>query len=276
MKLRSEILLKELLLFFLTLGSAIFVAYRTVFNFNKERAVVQPIEFSWATILVFIGSFAILSLIMSRFPKLAGVILRIFFLLIIFAGIQISLASILPVPWDLLLALGIIAIMYLWPSVGIHNFAIILSLAGIAAILGLSITPLIGLFILVGLSAYDIIAVYWTGHMVKMAKAMVSSGSVFGFLIPQRWEGFLARRSNIKIGEELMILGSGDVALPAIFASSLVSRSLIDALVVTLFAAGGLFITHLLFVNQPQRRAMAALPPIATMSIIGYAITLLL
>ncbi|MDP2647941.1 MAG: presenilin family intramembrane aspartyl protease [Candidatus Yanofskybacteria bacterium] len=276
MKIRSDILSKELLLFVLTLAVAFFVTYQTIFSFSIERAVVQTIEFSWLTGLVFVLFFAIISIVMSRFPRVARGIFRVFFFLIIFAGVQISLASILPMPWDLLLALSTVAAMWLWPSVGVHNIAVVLAIGGIAAVLGMSITPLIGLFILAILSIYDIIAVYATGHMVKMAQTMVSSGSVFGFLIPVQWKGFFAARSQVKVGEEFMILGSGDVALPAIFACSVLSISIQGALIVGLFASGGLFITHLLFVNQPQRRAMAALPPIATMSIIGYAVTLLI
>ena len=73
-----------------------------------------------------------------------------------------------------------------------------------------------------------------------------------------------------------MILGSGDIGLPLMFAASLVSTSLWAAVVVALFSVIGLFVTHVLFLNQQQRRPMAALPPIATMAIIGYLVALML
>ena len=69
-----------------------------------------------------------------------------------------------------------------------------------------------------------------------------------------------------------MILGSGDVILPLLLAASLVRISVSQAAVVVVFACLGLLITNLLFTSQKTRRPMAALPPIAAMSIIGYLV----
>ena len=73
-----------------------------------------------------------------------------------------------------------------------------------------------------------------------------------------------------------MILGSGDIGLPVVLASSVAGYSLDDAIIVAIFSLAGLFLTHLIFVNQRERKPMAALPPIATMSIIGYLVSLLM
>jgi len=48
-----------------------------------------------------------------------------------------------------------------------------------------------------------------------------------------------------------------------------------QAVITSLFSLIGLFITHLIFVNQKSRRPMAALPPIATLTIIGYLVSLI-
>ena len=81
---------------------------------------------------------------------------------------------------------------------------------------------------------------------------------------------------NVTPGEGFMILGSGDVALPLVLAASLVRTSLTQASVVAVFSLLGLILTHLIFTNQATRRPMAALPPIAAMSIIGYLVTSML
>ena len=69
-----------------------------------------------------------------------------------------------------------------------------------------------------------------------------------------------------------MILGSGDIGLPVVLASSVARYSLNAAIIVAVFSLAGLFFTHLIFVNQRERKPMAALPPIATMSIVGYLV----
>jgi presenilin-like A22 family membrane protease len=73
-----------------------------------------------------------------------------------------------------------------------------------------------------------------------------------------------------------MILGSGDVGLPLILATSLVGLYVSEAVIVAAFSLVGLFLTHMIFINQEVRRPMAALPPIATMAIIGYVVAVLI
>jgi presenilin-like A22 family membrane protease len=72
-----------------------------------------------------------------------------------------------------------------------------------------------------------------------------------------------------------MILGSGDIGLPVLLVSSVAQYSVYDAIIAAIFSLAGLFLTHLIFVNQRERKPMAALPPIATMSIIGYFVSLI-
>jgi len=122
------------------------------------------------------------------------------------------------------------------------------------------------------------VAVYVTKHMVTMARKMVEGGAIFGFLIPFEFKGFFygKNEAQAKVGENFMILGSGDIGLPLIFAASLVRISLASAIITAAFSVLGLFLTHIIFINQEKRRAMAALPPIATLTIIGYLITQLL
>lgn len=74
-----------------------------------------------------------------------------------------------------------------------------------------------------------------------------------------------------------MILGSGDIIMPLILASSVAGlHGLAGGLTVILFSMAGLFLTFWLFVSQRTRRPMAALPPIAVMAIIGYLASLIL
>jgi presenilin-like A22 family membrane protease len=114
--------------------------------------------------------------------------------------------------------------------------------------------------------------------MVRIAQGMIQSGAIFGFVIPPNFKSFFAHRreAQARIGEDFMILGSGDIGLPVIFVSTLVRQSLHEAIFVGVFALIGLLCTHILFMSQSKRQPMAALPPIATLTILGYVISLLL
>ena len=273
-RLRSDIFIKELLLFWITLGVGMLTAYRSIFQVG-QRVSIEPVEFSWGTVAIMVISFFVVSRLITRKPRWGAILLRVFMFLIVFSGIQLVLATFVSWSINLIVSLLLTLAMWYWPRVITHNVAMSLALAGIAAVIGLSITPIVGLFVLATLSLYDIIAVYRTGHMVQLARTMIASGAVFGFIIPRRWHNFFLFRDQARIGDEFMVLGSGDIALPVMFVCSVVTHSLISAAIVGLFASLGLLLTHLIFVNQSQRRAMAALPPIAMMTILGYAVSLL-
>ena len=201
--------------------------------------------------------------------------------LIVFSGTNAIVNSVLDTPWGVWATFLIVAGFLYFKNVLIHNIGIILAVAGVGSLLGSVIFPGTVVIIMVILSFYDIIAVYVTGHMIKMAKIMMKSGAVFGFIIPSQMSGFFFHKGEAQAqagtgGDQFMILGSGDVGLPVVLASSVARYSLAGAIIVAVFSLAGLFITHLIFVNQKERKPMAALPPIATMSIVGYLISLVL
>lgn len=276
MLVRFSFFVKELILFALAMAAGIFVAYHYSFA-TLNTVIIQPLQFSWVNLVILIGTFLGLSYILSHFRKLAGFAFRIFLFLIIVSGSQLFFASFIQGPWDLVLALFLGLANILFPDALLHNLGMILGISGVASLLGLSVTPITAVIIVATLSVYDIIAVYRTRHMVHLAKNMVHSKAIFGFLIPVRTHDlFVSLRNGPAIQERFLILGSGDIGLPIMLAASLVTTSLSGAILVGIFAAGGLFVTHLLFVNQKHRQAMAALPPIATASIIGFFISLVL
>ena len=148
----------------------------------------------------------------------------------------------------------------------------VIAIAGIGALFGLTVTPLFAVILLAVLSIYDIIAVYKTKHMISMAKAMIESKAIFGFVIPSKLKLVTERLNNVTPGDNFMILGSGDIVMPLILTSSVAKTSLAGSVIVLIFSLAGLFLTHLIFTNQNKKRPMAALPPIAALSIIGYLI----
>lgn len=265
--------MKELLLFAAAMAAGLFIAYHYG-TYAPDTIVVEPLQFSWQNLAIIIGSFLFFSFVLARFRHVAGFSFKFFLVLVTIAGSQLFFAAFLESPWDLAAAIFLGVLMIGGRRIITHNSGIILGIAGVSALLGLSITPIAALIFISVLSVYDIISVYKTRHMVQLAENMLHSGAVFGFLIPLKYSDFFMKIEDNTFRDRCMILGSGDIGLPIMFASSLVTTSLSDALIVAVFSAIGLFGTHLLFVNQGQRRAMAALPPIATASIVGYLLTI--
>lgn len=274
---RSQLSLfaKEAILFGLTLALGLYTAYRHSFYFGN-LAQSGTIDFT-STDFIILSVTTAAVLFASRRKRAAHYLFKIFLVLVVFSGSQVVLGTFVPSPWNLAVAV-FLTLLFASGKVLFHNLGIIFGIGGIGAIFGLSISVEFGLVLLAALSVYDIVAVYITKHMVALARGMIESGAVFGFLIPSEFKGFFYSRNEARagLGESFMILGSGDIGLPLIFVSSLVSISLLSAVITSVFSLLGLFLTHILFMNQVKRRAMAALPPIATMTIIGYFISLLI
>ncbi|HZZ99244.1 MAG TPA: presenilin family intramembrane aspartyl protease [Candidatus Paceibacterota bacterium] len=270
---------KELILFGATLALGLATAYRYL-AFVSAQPILQVPSFS-VTDIVILAALITGFIVVLQFRRVSQVFLWLMLILVIFAGTIIVFDSFFNPTWDLLAAVVMLTLFFWRRSVLMHDIAIGVSLAGIGAAIGVGITPDLAIIFLLLLSFYDIIAVYKTKHMVKMAEGMLRSGAIFGFIIPSEFSSFLSHHKNAReeIGQRtqrFMLLGSGDIGLPIIFVSSLVRQSLAEAIVVAIFAVAGVMLTHILFVNQPHRRAMAALPPIATMCLVGYVVALLL
>jgi len=270
---RFSLFLKELFLFGFTQLIGLFSAFRL----SKTIAILTPPNFDLSSFFIFIIIFVFFIYLAYRFSNKAGVFYKIILAMIIFSGSQTIFSLILPITISTVLGILLSYLALTKKIVLIHNIAISLSIAGISSIFGLTIKPISAIIILIVLSFYDIIAVYKTKHMVKMAQHMIQAGAIFGIVLPLKVGGWFENLKNVQPGEQFMILGSGDIAMPLILISSAAANFGLGAgVVVMLFSFIGLFLTHLLFVLQKERRPMAALPPIATMTIIGYLVSLVL
>lgn len=270
---KLQLFVKELILFSATLGVGLYAAHQYLFKLATfyEKPVLQFTFMDVVVLAIIVGAV----FLVSRHKRAAHISFRLFLILVVFSGTQVVFGSFASSPWDLLFALIFTILFTRFRNVLTHNVGMIFGIAGIGAVFGLSISLQVGLVLLVALSFYDVFAVYVTKHMVTMARSMIESGAVFGFLIPSEFKGFLydKKEARAEVGHNFMILGSGDVGLPLVFVTSVISTSLSAAMITGLFSLAGLFVTHLLFVNQVQRRPMAALPPIATLTIVGYLIS---
>ncbi|MDP1629518.1 MAG: presenilin family intramembrane aspartyl protease [bacterium] len=262
----------EAVLFAATQGIGLWTAVQAK-NLFKETGIEAP-GVSWWVFLVYFAAATAFLLLFIRFIRRSGAVLKIFFAFSLFFGMQIVAGFVLPGILAILAPLGLVIIYFLSPFVWLHNFILIISIAGIGGLLGLNLNPRGVIVILAILALYDYWAVYKTKHMVKMAKAFVKESVIPAIILPLDFHGFKKRAKEVKPGGEFYLLGSGDLIFPLILASSALSIGLINAVFVSAFSLLGLFIVHLIFVFQEKRAPMPALPPIAAMSILGLLVSL--
>ncbi len=278
---------KEALLFTFTQILGILVAIR-LSKFLKDLKI-EPEPVSIFNFLIY---FIIITLAILVFLKISkkgtGVVLQIFFVLAVFSGLDILFGVFIGEPGALILAIGLIVLRFIKPTVLIHNLIIIGGLAGIGGMLGSTLFPRDAIILLIILAIYDVIAVYKTKHMVKMADAMIKKRVILGIIVPDKIKQFRSSMVDVekdktpvqrilKPGKKtkFMILGGGDLALPLLLISSVAGQSILQAVVILIFALLGLLAMHFMFIKL-KSKPMPALPPLAIFSILGYLVSLLI
>jgi len=168
------------------------------------------------------------------------------------------------------------AAYYTNPHVISYNLLLTLGLAGVSASVGFGFDPVALLVVMAVLSVYDVVAVYFTKHMVKLAKSMLRGKVFFAMILPDKPNNLAVRISDVELKKGFSFLGTGDMVLPALFTVSVAStQGLAAAIPVIAGSVSGLLITNAIFLWQKFKKPMPALPPIVLGCIAGYVITLI-
>lgn len=273
-KIKLNVFISEAFLYLTTLTLGLITAWQIAKTLPQVALDMSSI--SWPRFLIY---FALGTLLIFLFLKFSQVhsrfFLEIVFALAIFSGSQIIFGLFMPDFWAMFCAALLVIWRFLHPSVLTQNLAMILAIAGIGALIGLSLSIASVIIILMVLSVYDFIAVYKTKHMIKMAKRMMKQRLLLAFVVPEGLTGFRGRLADIKPGGRMFVLGSGDVVMPLVAVAAMAHLGLAHSLLVMLFSFLGLFFMHAIFSSQKIRRPMAALPPIALFTILGILVSLL-
>jgi len=238
---------------------------------------VIVVEETSSSIFGFLTAFIMATLfliLLLKFFKTSSMF-KLLMIFLIFIGAEAVFSTFLFEELAILLAVEVVLLRFLWPNVFTQNLSMILALAGIGSVLGLMLSIPAILTILVVLSIYDFVAVYKTKHMLTLFKGLLGRGVPFSLIIPTK-SGHLdtpVKKATSGTGE-FMLLGTGDVAFPLIFAVSALRVSLLSSLAVFLGGLCGLFIVHLLLVKT--RRPLPALPPMALCTIVAYFVSILI
>jgi len=235
--------------------------------------VTAGVGFIWSFLATFAAATAILILLLRTIknPRFFAALLA----LAVFTGVATLFDALIGSSSAILATAVAVLLYYGFPRVIVFDIVVALGLAGIAANLGGAIRPTALVIILAVLAVYDIVAVYVTGHMVRMAESLVQKKVFFAIILSDRLEGLFAPVADVGPGKGFYFLGTGDIALPAILVASAAQTSVFAASAVSIGALTGLAATQLLFRLQPLRKPLPALPPIALGATIGYLSTLI-
>lgn len=257
----------------------IVVAMLTALHASNMTGQVSGVEYESISALTFLAVFAAMTVFVLLIMKsqYGSKLLSAMFALAVITGMA-SLIGIFFGMGASILAFALGAFLYYSnPHVAVFNLLLILGLAGVSASVGFGFNPITLLAVMAVLALYDVIAVYVTRHMVKMARVMIKRKAFFAVILPSAPSGLFKRLNQVKPGSEFSFLGTGDLAFPALFAVAVTtSQGVLAALPVAIGSILGLLVTSALFWGQKIKQPMPALPPIVLGSIAGYAITLII
>ena len=242
---------------------------------------------------VLIGTIIVLLLVKFEKPN----IWKVWFFLAVWITISIALQVIVKVWIAMTIAIFLAIFKVYRPNVITHNITEVLMYSGIAVLL----VPIFNIFwsimLLLAISVYDIIAVWHSKHMVKMAQFQTRSRVFAGLMIPYRRKekkvvaGFAHKaalggeKHAKKHAPEITnaILGGGDVAFPLIFTGVVMEKMILDgatkmaafsqSLIITITTAIAL---TLLFFFAKKDKFYPAMPFITAGCLVGWVVVMLI
>jgi len=276
----KRVLFWEAFLFILTLVLGAISSSRAseFLKINESQKVsLEPLSFLKLTFSILFAVLAIFLIIkFVKFRSGKEILFRTLFILSMGFGGLLFLEIWFGEPLALIL-IGLLIIFWLkQQSILLHNLLLVIGIIGAGSILGLGLEPTVVILLLIIFSIYDIIAVYKTKHMIKMAKEFIEAKAIPGLILPQKFSEVSASLKEVKMGGKFLVLGSGDIIFPLLLVSSLVPFGLLKSFIVVIFATIGLLTSIGIFLSQKTRKPIPALPPIALFSILGYFFTKLI
>lgn len=260
MKYNFRVLLLIISLFFISQLIGLFVINNylsTALPYNIERPQFEEAT-SYIPITIMILVATGIAILLVRFK--ANNLWKIWFFIGISVALLISFSSFIPEIYALILALTIAFIKIFKPNYIIHNLAEVFTYGGLAAIFVpiLSLTSIIILLLII--SVYDIIAVWKTKHMIKLAKYQSKIKIFSGLLIPYS-------------KDKMAILGGGDIGFPLFFAGTIMKTyAVANALIVILFVTIAL---TLLLIYAQKNKFYPAMPFLTIGCLLGFIISLI-
>jgi presenilin-like A22 family membrane protease len=265
----------ELFCFVFSIYLSIGMAVRLFVRAETLPAISSAENISaWQFILSFLVATLILFLLLKYVKK--PWLMKGLFYLAILEGLWFFTLAYLDWPNNLYFVGIVILLWLIYKNVFIHDLIIILAISAIAVIFGTNIAPSTGILILLFLAVYDYLAVYKTTHMVQMFKGMAESKVYFTLIIPQIFKDLFKKLEFVSPNVDFMFLGTGDIAIPAIFIISCLQVNLLTSLITAFGSIFGFILLYIVFITQKEKQPMPGLPLIVMGTFIGYLVAMFL
>ncbi|HII71821.1 TPA: hypothetical protein HA265_03645 [Candidatus Woesearchaeota archaeon] len=248
------------------------VTYKNLPMELERPQVEESKSYIFIIAAVLIGTAIVLLLVRFRGYRLW----KVWYFLSIFVCLTVAFAAFV----HQFVAIGIALLVALWktyrPNFIVHNLAEIFLYGGLAAIFVPILNLWSAMILLVAISIYDMIAVWQSKHMVKMAKFQTQSKVFAGLSIPYKLS--MGKEKHAKKAKEKeeegvvrsAILGGGDIGFPLLFAGVLLKTTgFLTVLIVPAFVSVALF---LLLYFAKKDRFYPAMPFISIGCFVGYGV----
>jgi presenilin-like A22 family membrane protease len=225
--------------------------------FENPESYVNPFIY-----LALILGFTALIIFFARSKLLALLIHTITFIAMVY--VLIPFIDIFSIPFSAFLTVMLIK----KPNWLLMDFCAFLLSVGIATMFGISLSPVPVLILLTVLAVYDFFSVYKTKHMISLADSIARLNAPMLFVIPR--------------GNERMMIGVGDIVMPAILAVS--AQKFLKAPeffsiklpAIATILGGFLGLFALICIVEKKGGAHAGLPFINFGAIAGFAFSMLI
>lgn len=199
---------------------------------------------------------------------------------IVFLVLLALLNAPFPVELSLLLSLALAGLKFAYPA-RMKNAAAVISSAGVGALFGFSLALVPALILVVGLSVYDALAVFWTKHMLTFARELSQRQLSFSISVEReipkseirRMEKIAKapkmklklkglERAPVEQRRKMLELGTGDIAIPLMLAVSAYKAGTIYNALAVLLGSSIALVLILDYVLKKQT-FLPALPPLS-------------
>ncbi len=234
-------------------------------NVTYEEKVWEPLpynverpEFEEKTsyiplfIIILVSTLILIVIIKLGFARLW----KLWFFLSVFFCLMVAFAVFVPQFVALILALIFALLKILKRNVLIHNFTELFIYGGLAAVFVPILNILSISILLILISIYDVIAVWKTKHMVKLAKFQAKVKLFAGILIPY--------------GNKTAILGGGDIGFPLMFSSVVLQSFGAKAYIIPIFVSLALLF---LLIKGEKNKFYPAMPVLTIGCFLGFLVT---
>lgn len=276
---------KKVVLFFLTFfllaqlfGIYLGNGYLNLIKSGEAQPVFENPEKAENSLFLFLYIIVATSVIILV-VRYIRVLIRVIETVVVFSATFLTFYILFP--QTIFLSFVMALILNIWrvfrPNSLNQNLTIVLAIPSIGALIGASLGILPSLIFIVLLSVYDFVSVFITKHMIYMAKEVTKRPSAFALSMPYKFKkpiAFKVGKEKIKKRFHVFHLGSGDMAIPLMFAVSvLAAYGLAQALITVLGSAISFFLMLYFFTKKPQ--ALPAIPIISSGTLAGFLVSIL-